>query len=317
MKNLFLALFVLSCSHVIPPSLTEDQQQFPSWVYAPYDFCSELQELCATGEGPNANSSDLEARNNLASIFKTDIGSGLHSITEDNSIHQMELKVKSQAMQSLKTVMDEVLGTIQIKKRFQKEGVYYSLAELDRDIAATILNRRVKKIDQELMGFWKRQQRTLIRKMLKLSAERALIEAKLAILTPVFEPAPISYQQILDWGLSPAQPQYVSLKVGHAPKWLVSKLSSLLGEVGYKVSNQDAKDVISINVTSIKELLNMEGTEKYTFTLNIVNIQNGKNIGELSKVETVIGKNQEDALLKVRNSFNEYLEEQLYQLNLD
>src|SRR5690606_34942337 len=146
---------------------------------------------------------DNEARSNLASIFKVHISSSFKSsMTEDNSVHQMEMKVRAQASQSLQSSVDQVLEAVQIKDRYHKDGVYYSLAKLDRYTATAILNNRLKKIDDELKTYWDKRQRTLIRKMLKLSAERTSIEEKLAILTPVFEPAPVSYQQILEWTIT-------------------------------------------------------------------------------------------------------------------
>jgi hypothetical protein len=86
--------------------------------------------------------------------------------------------------------------------------------------------------------------------------------------------------------------------------------------VGYKTS-ENAHDVVTINVTSIKEFLNVEGFEKFTFTMKISHIRDNDKVGSLSKSETVVGRNQEDALLKIKNSLSEYLEEELYQLNLD
>lgn len=318
MKNLFLVLLLCSCARLASTQLNDQEEQFPNWVYAPYDYCSESSELCASGEGPTFTSSDHEARNNLASIFKVHIASTLQSsITQENTFHQMEMKVRSEANQSLQASVDEVLESVQITQRFKKDGVFYSLAKLDREAASAILNQRINRIDQELVSYWNKQQRTLLRKMLRLSAERSSIEEKLAILTPVFKPAPVSYQQIMEWALKPARTQLISLKVVHAPKWLVSKLSSLLTEVGYKVTEKEAKSFVSVNVTSIKEFMNVDGFEKYTFTLNIMHIQNGANAGHLTKVETVVGRNQEDALLKIKNSFTDYLEDQLYNLNLD
>lgn len=318
MRNLIFILLLCSCSHITQQMPSGPEGQFPSWVYSPYDFCSESSELCATGEGSNFTISDQEARNNLASIFKVHISSSLQSsLTEENSLHQMELRVRTQATQSLQSSVDEVLETVQIKQRFQKDGVSYSLAKLDRIAATAILNNRLDKIDQELVSYWNRKQRTLIRKMLKLSLERTSIEEKLAILTPIFRPAPVSYQQILEWSLGARATIPVTLKVAHAPKWLTSKLTGLLNEVGYKISKSESNNLISVNVTSIKEFLNVEGFEKYTFTMNIQNIQKGQKVGHLTKSETVTGRNQEDALLKIKKSFVEYLEDQLYNLNLD
>src|SRR5690606_30304586 len=109
----------------------------------------------------------------------------------------------------------------------------------------------------------------------------------------------------------------MGIKVAQAPKWLTSKVSSLLNEVGYRTTENATSDVITINVTSIKEFLNVEGFEKFTFTMKISHIRGNEKVGSLTKSETVVGRNQEDALLKIKNSFFEHLEEELYQLNLD
>src|SRR5690606_35711574 len=144
MKHLIFFLFLCSCAHLTQSPLNDDE--FPSWVYSAYDFCSETSELCATGEGPNFTSSDNEARSNLASIFKVHISSSFKSsMTEDNSVHQMEMKVRAQASQSLQSSVDQVLEAVQIKDRYHKDGVYYSLAKLDRYTATAILNIRLKK----------------------------------------------------------------------------------------------------------------------------------------------------------------------------
>ena len=317
MKNLVLLLMLSACSHLSQPPQVEGQEKLPVWVYSVYDFCTESSELCASGEGPNAYASDAEAKSNLASIFKVHITSNFKtSLTEQNTVHQLEKKVLSQATQELQSSVDEVLESVEVKQRFKQDNVFYSLATLDKDIAINILTKRMKRIDDQLKSYWKKQKKTLARRMLKLSAERAGIEEKLAVLTPVFEPAPVSYEQVLNWTLSPTRQGVIGVKVAQSPKWLTSKVSTLLNEVGYKTS-ENAHDVVTINVTSIKEFLNVEGFEKFTFTMKISHIRDNDKVGSLSKSETVVGRNQEDALLKIKKTFSEYLEEELYQLNLD
>lgn len=318
MKNIVLLLLLSACSHLTQPPKVEGQEKLPVWVYSVYDHCAESSELCASGEGPNSYASDAEAKSNLASIFKVQITSNFKSsITEQNTVHQLEKKVLSQATQELQSSVDEVLESVEIKQRFKQENVFYSLAKLDKNVAINILTKRMKRIDEKLKAYWNKQKKTLARKMLKLSAERAGIEEKLAVLTPVFEPAPVSYEQVLKWTLSPTRQGVIGIKVAQSPKWLTSKVSSLLNEVGYRTTENATSDVVTINVTSIKEFLNVEGFEKFTFTMKISHIRGNEKVGSLTKSETVVGRNQEDALLKIKNSFFEHLEEELYQLNLD
>jgi hypothetical protein len=95
------------------------------------------------------------------------------------------------------------------------------------------------------------------------------------------------------------------------------KLKELLSEAGYKIVKLDADKAISLNVDSIKEYLNVEGFEKYTFTMNLTSFEKGEKNKVLSASETVTGRSQSDALLKVKSFFNNHLEQHLSDLDLD
>ncbi len=95
------------------------------------------------------------------------------------------------------------------------------------------------------------------------------------------------------------------------------KLKELLTEAGFRIVKGDAKKAISLNVDSIKEHLNVEGFEKYTFTMNMTSFEDGEKNKVLAASETVTGRTQGDALLKVKAFFNKYIEQHLSDLHLD
>jgi hypothetical protein len=74
---------------------------------------------------------------------------------------------------------------------------------------------------------------------------------------------------------------------------------------------------VSLQVDSIKEFLNVEGFEKYTFTLSMMSIEDGQKKKVISASETVTGRSQADALLKVKGFFSDYIEQHLSDLHLD
>jgi hypothetical protein len=127
----------------------------------------------------------------------------------------------------------------------------------------------------------------------------------------------MTYKDIVAWRESRPKVENIALKVGQAPEWMTEKLKELLTEAGFRIVKGETKKAISLNVDSIKEYLNVEGFEKYTFTMNMTSFDNGEKNKIISASETVTGRSQADALLKVKSFFNDYIEQHLSDLHLD
>jgi hypothetical protein len=95
------------------------------------------------------------------------------------------------------------------------------------------------------------------------------------------------------------------------------KISELLTEAGFFLVKGEANKIVTVQVDTIKEFINVAGFEKHTFTLSLTSIVNGEKRNSISTSETVTGRTQADALLKVKNIFNEYVEQHLSDLRLD
>ena len=127
----------------------------------------------------------------------------------------------------------------------------------------------------------------------------------------------MTYQDIVVWRESRPLVEPLALRIGQAPDWMVEKLKELLTESGFRIVKSDAPKMVSLNVESIKEFLNVEGFEKYTFTMNLTSFEKGEKNMVLAVSETVTGRSQADALLKVKHFFNDYIENHLSDLHLD
>lgn len=301
-------------SSVKPPTSAD---VMPAWVYSPYEYCQDERELCATGEGKSAREADAQARVNLASIFEVKVQSELSTQTSASMGSAWHADIKEEVQQSLKESVSQILENVQIKKYYKKDGITHALASLDRQQAGDLLLQRLVKVDDELKVLWVRRQRTNFRRIMRLFMEREKINERYSIVSGQGRPQPVRYEEIIRWRDSRPKAEPLVLRIGQAPEWMSQRIKELLTESGFKLVKGDASKVLSLNVESIKEFLNVEGFEKYTFTLIMMSLDKGEKKKVLSTSETVTGRNQSDALLKVRNLFTDYIEQNLSQLQLD
>lgn len=318
MKYLLFLLLFGGCSLLEKsPSLSESAKETPEWIYAPYEACNEAVELCATGEAKTYAESDVQARNNLASIFEVKVKSDLNVSTSSTQTFPWQGSVKQEVQHSLQESVDQILETVQIKKRFKKDKLVYALATLDRTKASELLGSRLKKVDDELNTLWAKRSRTNLRKIVRLYLEREKLNERYSIVAGAGKPAAMTYEEIVAWRETRPQVEALALRVGQAPDWMVEKLKELLTEAGFRIVKGDAQKMVSLNVDSIKEFLNVEGFEKYTFTMNLTSFEKGEKNMVLGASETVTGRSQADALLKVKHFFTNYIENHLSDLHLD
>lgn len=315
---LLLLLLLGSCSHLAKKSEnTQATTDVPEWVYSPYSGCSETLELCATGEGKNYTQSDAQAKVNLASIFEVKIQSETMIASNASQAFPWQASVREEVQKSLSESVSQVLEAVQIKNHFKKDGIAHSLASLDRTRASELFGNRISKVDQELTTLWKSQQRTNLRKIVKLYLERERLNERYSIVAGSGRPSPVSWESIVKWRLSRPKAEPLKLKIGQAPDWMKEKIEELLTESGFKLVKGDATRMVTVQVDSIKEFLNVNGFEKFTFTLNMTSYENGQKSKVIAASETVTGRTQADALLKVKPFFTNYIEEHLSDLNLD
>ena len=317
MKSLFLLLFLGACSHLNQLNKTSTESQDPEWIYSPYKLCREQEELCATGEGKSFSEAETSSRANLASIFEVKIQSDLNFISTSGQSLPWQGEVKEDVQKSLSESVNQILQGVEIKERYKSKGISIALASLDRSQAANLIGEKMKVLDQELKVLWDKKQRTNLRRMMKLFLEREKLNEKLSIVTGLGRMSPVNWEEIVRWKKTKPDNEPLLIKFGQAPDWMKEKLSEILSESGFQIVNTEASKVVSLQIDSIKEFLNVDGFEKYTFTLSLMSIENGQKKRNISAAKTVTGRTQADALLKVKSFFSEYLEDHISDLNLD
>jgi LPP20 lipoprotein len=318
MNKVLLLLLLAGCSQLdTKPTLSDEAQPSTRWIYAPYEECQELEELCATGEAKSYSEADIQAKTNLASIFETRVQSEMSATMSSSQTFPWQGQVREEVQKSIKESVDQVLEMVQVKKHVKDKGLSYALASLNRQKASELIGSRISKLDHELEVLWAQKQRTNLRKIVKLNLEREKLNERYSIVSGQLLAERVKYVDILKWRETRPKAEPLILKVGQAPDWMTEKLKELLTEAGFRIVKGDATQVVSLNVDSIKEFLNVDGFEKYTFTLNMSTIEDGEKKKVISTSETVTGRTQADALLKVKNYFIDYIEQHLSELHLD
>lgn len=318
MKFSILLLLLLGCSTSAPePELSPAAKKMPEWIYSPYDFCVEAEEICATGEARSMTAADLEAKKNLASVFEVRIRSDFSVSSTASQTMPWLSKVSEEVRGELKESVDEIIELVQVREHYKKDGLSYSLASLKKAEALNLLLPRLKKLDAEIRRLWEKKQRTNFRKLVRLTLEREKLAERQSVLAGASGPEVVTLDEILRWRDAATKTYPLFLNVGQAPTWLVDKLRELLTESGFRLVKSAGGQVLNVNVDSIKEYLNVDGFEKFTFTLKLQSFEKGEKKRVLSTSESVTGRSQADALLKVKNHFTEYIEEHLSDLDLD
>lgn len=260
---------------------------------------------------------DAQARTNLASVFEVQVKSEFSASASSSQTFPWQGQVREEVQRSIQESVNQVLETVEIKKRYKVKNLSHSIAALNRRKVLELLGGRLEKVDDEIEVLFAKKQRTNLRKIVKLNLEREKLSEKYSVVAGHGIPPKVSYAQIVEFRESKPKSEPLVLRVGQAPEWMTEKLTELLNEAGFRVVKSGAEKVLTLNVESIKEFLNVDGFEKHTFTLNITSSEHGQKTGSLAASETVTGRSQADALLKVKAYFTDYLEQHLSNLHLD
>lgn len=288
----------------------------PEWVYAPNEACQEDEYLCASSEGSSLEAADLNAKKSLASIFESNIKSHFQIYTTAFS-QQRRSELTEQVMSEVQESLDLVLQAVEVDKRYQGEGVFYSLVKLDRHKAKKTLQQQIKDIDSQMDHLYQENAKINITKLLILLDKRQMLNERLIIVAGKGIPTPYTYSKITD--LRYAQgPGKVKIDYSeNFPESMQKWFEGLLGNSGYQVVEGAPNYRIYMKLLAKPEYLNVPGFQKFTFVAQVTSKDNvGKQLGSFEVSLTVSGRNEEDAFLRIKNDMQKQISEKINNLNL-
>lgn len=319
-KVLFILFLAIGCSSspkkerkIIVP------EGEPVWLYSSEEGCRPT-ELCASGEGSAMKDSDAHAKKALAAIFETKIKANFKFSrqTFDNS---EIVEMKEVITDEVNKQIEQVLKGAQIRERFKKDGIHFSLAVLDKNQAIRILRQELTKIDSEMEHYYSLKSRIYIKKLNMLFNRRELLNEKMIVVDSVDIPRKITFSQINNLKFTATGGKKLHLITAtEVPRVMQKKIEEIFTEMGYEFTGKEknASDyVINIKYGEKEEYLNVNGFKKFTFLINIeATTGQGKKLGIIALNEISNGRTKKDAFLKVRGKLIQEIGNNIEKLNL-
>lgn len=294
-----------------------EKAKAPEWVYAPDEGCSS-NHLCAAGEGESMNQADARARKAIAAVFSTQINSqfDIHKTSfSDEEVNELKERVNDVVTEKV----DGILKGVEIKKRFQRDGLYFSLASLNKSKAIESLRREIKSLDSELIHLYSLKHKSSVMRMMEILDERAGLSDKLIALKGSASVAPVTFAQVQNLKFNTRGFDKVFVRAGESVPLSLSKgFSETLSDSGYKVRTDLAVDyIIDLKYEAREAYLNVSGFKKYVFTFSVQALNNLKEkIGSFNVTQTQTGRTEQDAFIRAKTKLQGEAQKKLSKLNL-
>lgn len=316
---LFLLLVLGACSssqksEIKAPSST------PEWVNDPMSACSEMEEICGSSMGEGQIIADGNARKSIALVFESKITSTMTSskTARQESGAAIDGKTNEFYSSDLTESTDQMLEGVEIKKRFQDKDGYYALASLNKVKAAKRLASLIKEIDEKLIPLNKENKKTNFGKMRKFYLDREVLNARHEFLVGRRVQSSVSYEDILKKKNISLKNNLVFIKT--KDEAFMPMVLRLVTERGFKIAKDSAKADLELvaNVESKKEYLNVNGFEKYLFTIALNSAdEKGEKLGAIEFSVMGVGRSFDQAKEKVRPDIERFIEDHFDELNLE
>ena len=294
-------------------------KKIPNWVYNIDESCREELEICASAEGVDSISSDLNAKKALASIFETKIKSNF--TLERFGFTNVEAEALSERVQdNVSESVDVILKGVEILKRFSKDDLYFSLAILDKVKARKALFLEIGAIDDQLEFLLEKSQKSSLIKMHVLLNKRILLNEKYSIVTGKSVPTDITYSRINRIKYLKSNGNRVLIKaINNVPRTILKGVESIITEIGYRVVKEEKNNyLVRLKYIIKEEYLNVEGFKKFSFSLTVEAKENtGDKLGTYTSVNIALGRNKQDAFLKVKNKLINDIRNNIEKLNIN
>ena len=293
-KKLFF-IFLFLISNTIAGEL-------PDWVRK--SNCGD--DICAVGHGNSLELAIVDARNNIQKIFETKVSSKFKNEVKQD---------KEESSEILYEESEGILKGTSIKETYNKNNNFYVLAVLDRVKVANDIEFDIKMLDKKMTTLIDDNSITSSKKLEEMYKKRESLNKKYLFLTGKEIQEEIEYKDVFENNknnFSKVGSYYINIK----NEELKSFLTNLFNENGIKIAtnSSSAKKVIDGKLITKKEFLNVEGFEKYSFTLSLQLISNGKVVKSINKKITDTGINYDQIYNKVMNQFYIYLEKNIIKI---
>ncbi|EQC46585.1 LPP20 family lipoprotein [Bacteriovorax sp. Seq25_V] len=306
MKFLFLSLFLLNA-----------YADLPNWVSDSKKGCKK-SELCAVGEGESSSGAARNARVALSKIFENQVSSKFSS-----NLSSSNGKVDDSASEQIEEITETALEGVQITKTAESKTSYFALASINKMKAASGFEREIKKLDEKMEILYEEKDPSLAVKIEQLFLQREVLNKRFAFLTGREVQSKIDFSKVFKNKREAMANIILHVYLDEEePKYVEAAVAQELSSAGYKVTtgrvrNKSSTNIITGEVTSEKMHMNVEGFEKFKFTLKLTS-SDLKNVqkGRLTFDTEETGRSYDQAVQKAVEKIKEYIKTNIKELTI-
>lgn len=289
----------------------------PSWVQDSKKECKK-SELCAVGEGESQSGASRNARVALSKIFENQVSSKFSSNLSSNNG-----KVDDSASEQIEEITETALEGVEIVKTAESKTTYYSLASINKMKASNGFEREIKKLDEKMEILYSEKDPSLAVKIEQMYLQREVLNKRYAFLTGRELSSKIDFSKIFK-NKRDAQANVI-LHVfldEDEPKYVETAVVQELADSGYKVTtgqvrNEASTHIVTGEVNSEKMYMNVEGFEKYKFSLKLTSSDTKKvQKAQLSFEVEETGRNYDQAVQKAIEKIKEFVKTNITKLTI-
>ena len=281
----------------------------PKWVNNPKLECKE-ENICAVGIGKNYNLAISDAKNNIQKYFETKISSSFRNELINNNDNIKEY--------SNEFINEETLGVlkgVEVLKTYNKNKMFYALVSLDKNKVINEVKNEIQSIDEKMLVLIDEASTISSKKLEKMFSQREELNKKYLFLTNTKIPEIVRYEDIIN-NKNKNKKNSINYYVDTNNEDAKLLLNNLITETGGNIAKDEinAHIIISGKITIKKEFLQVSGFEKYSVTMEVSSIKDGKIINTLTKKETDTGMSYEQVYSKCMNRISNYITENFINL---
>ena len=290
----------------------------PEWAKEIKKDCKK-SELCAVGTGDTRGAAERNARVALSRIFDTKISSNLSS-----SLKSYGKNTEESVSEDIGEATELALSGLEIKKIDEDKTSFYALAVVNKSKAAAGFRKEIESIDGEMKAIFKVGDDVDKVKLGRLFVKREVLNKQYHFLKNQYIDSPISAEEIFAAKNNGAQNLVVHVYLDEdEPKSLEGALTKAISDLGFKsssgrVRNKNSTHVITGEFVADKQYLKVDGFEKYKFVLKLKAMKADTKVetGHLNYEVIETGRNFSDANDKAVSKFQEYVKNNIENLNL-
>lgn len=253
----FIFLLLAACSTAPKVKEIQTTAAKPKWISTPSAACSSF-EICVLGSGTGMNMAQMNARNEIAKIFETNIHSLTTTRGDISSVNLDETITES---------TEAVLSNIEIRNTFEDEKGFYVLAVLNKSAAAETAREEMERLDTQMALLLKAETLPAAIQLQDMYNKRSALNQRYSVLAGVRIPEKISYKEMAEYKAKMFKHKKIALKSEKNQNGLFFAVQDVLSKSGYVITESSGKGIpeVFVSVKAEPQHINVKGFVKYTF----------------------------------------------------